>query len=243
MSPVMKMNRRAISGRIWHTRPYSSWPLSSGIFTSADHRVVGGALDHHQRAPRQRGALDVVTGAGQHPAHQRGIRFLVVHHQRLAPPRRHLDVVLGRRRPPQTTARRHRRRARRRRRCTGSSDGATIDDSAITGSSIVNTAPPTSSIARRNLPAVLANDAVTHRQAEAGALANFARGEERIEDARQILFLQAAAVVRHLDEDSIRIALQPRGDLDLAARLSGTAATTTRRRAARRSPLRRSGSG
>ena len=84
---------------------------------------------------------------------------------------------------------------------------AAISDSAMTGSSIVNTAPPTSAVAGRDLAAVLADDAVAHRQAEAGALADFAGREERIEHARQILVLQAAAVVRHLDEDAIGIAL------------------------------------
>ena len=47
---------------------------------------------------------------------------------------------------------------------------------------------------------MLANDAVADREPEPGALPDFARREERIEDASQILFLEAAAVVGHLDQ-------------------------------------------
>ena len=56
--------------------------------------------------------------------------------------------------------------------------------------------------------------------------------------------LQPAAVVRHLDEDALRIDLHPGRDPDLAARLArARCAPATCRHGVRRSPPRRSGSG
>ena len=77
----------------------------------------------------------------------------------------------------------------------------------------------------RNLSAVIADDAVADAQAEAGALADIASREERIEDARQVRRVDAVAGVGHRELDGSTPALwrapTAGGDLRAAHRLLG----------------------
>ena len=66
-----------------------------------------------------------------------------------------------------------------------------------------------------NAPAVVVDDAVADRQAEAGPLAAFLRREERVEDAAQVLRRNADAIVDERQEDVAL--LGARADLQLAA--------------------------
>ncbi len=78
---------------------------------------------------------------------------------------------------------------------------------------------------------VLAHDAVGHREAEAGALANVLGGEERLEDVRQVLGRDPRALVAHAHADAVRLgaaqvggrggALAGDGDLDRAVIVAG----------------------
>ena len=63
------------------------------------------------------------------------------------------------------------------------------------GSTRVNSAPPSGRLATAQLAAVLLDDAVADRQAQARALAHGLGGEKGVEDARQVLGRDAGAVV------------------------------------------------
>src|SRR6185312_15826414 len=67
--------------------------------------------------------------------------------------------------------------------------------------------------------AVLGNDAVGEAQTEAGSAADRLGGEERVEDLREDIGGDAAAVVLHFDDHLITY--PARGDLDLAGGLAG----------------------
>ena len=61
------------------------------------------------------------------------------------------------------------------------------------------------------------DDGIRDREAEAGALADVLRREERIEDARLDVFGHARAVVAHLEDDRVAIDVVPRAQDQRAA--------------------------
>ena len=67
----------------------------------------------------------------------------------------------------------------------------------------------------RDLAAVIADDAVADAEAEAGAFADFAGGEERIEDPAQVLVGDAVAGVGDEELDRVGLGDVPRADPDL----------------------------
>ena len=86
------------------------------------------------------------------------------------------------------------------------------------GSVTSRQAPPSGAIGRRDGSAVLVNDALGHRESEAGALGVQTRGDKRFENIGQHVGRDAGAVVFHRDRDpGLRVAIQAPGmDRDFA---------------------------
>ena len=87
---------------------------------------------------------------------------------------------------------------------TRTSQLARCSSSRHAGSTTLNVVPCRDAALHRDLSAVIADDAVADAQAEAGALADVARREERIEDAREIRRVDAVARVGHRQLDQVR---------------------------------------
>ena len=70
----------------------------------------------------------------------------------------------------------------------------------------------------RDLPAVIANDAVADAQPESRALTDLTRREERVEDAADVLVVDAVAGVADEELDRRRSRVEPRADGQPASR-------------------------
>ena len=75
--------------------------------------------------------------------------------------------------------------------------------SAATGSSMVNRAPPSGDVARENRAAVLLDDPVGDGESEPGALVDFLGREERVENPRQDVAIDAGAGVADARDDRV----------------------------------------